>query len=145
MRKMDGEGLQKETKTEANLPQTHLFVVFDFIFCDDAVGLVGLLPGELDAALLHFLLDDLTDLGRSCLDKNMSISGGRSLSARTHAYSQPLISRATPSPTLSGPRELTNIRGDACLHLMIEISITVQTAEDSVSTAHGKLQHVDYE
>lgn len=76
MWKMEGKELQKETKTQTNPLQTHFFVVFDFIFCDDAVGLVGLLPGELDAALLDFLLDDLTDLGRSCLDKNMSISGG---------------------------------------------------------------------
>lgn len=56
--------------------QTYFFVVFDFIFRDDAVGLVGLLPRELDAALLHLLFDDLTDLGRSCLDKSMSISDG---------------------------------------------------------------------
>lgn len=57
--------------------QTHFFVVFDFIFRDNAVGLLRLLPGELDAALLHFLLDDLADLGWSCLDKNMSISWGQ--------------------------------------------------------------------
>lgn len=56
--------------------QTYFFVVFDFIFRDDAVGLVGLLPRELDAALLHLLLNDLTDLGRSCLDRRMSISDG---------------------------------------------------------------------
>lgn len=56
--------------------QTYFFVVFDFIFRDDAVGLMGLLPGELDATLLHLLLDDLADLGRSCLDKSMSISDG---------------------------------------------------------------------
>ena len=75
---------EKETGTLASVPQkTHFFVVFDFIFCDDAVGLVRLLPGELDAALLHLLLDDLADLGRSCVDKNMSISGGQTPYART--------------------------------------------------------------
>lgn len=90
-----------------NAVQTYFLVVFDFIFRDDAVGLVGLLPGELDAALLHFLLDDLADLGRSCLDKSMSISGGQTLPARTRIrpatnWPQRLLHRAP-----SGPRKLT--------------------------------------
>lgn len=80
---MERKRFQRETRTQTNLLQTHFFIVFDFIFRDDAVGLVGLLPGELDAALLHFLLDDLADLGWSCLDKNMSIGEGQTLSART--------------------------------------------------------------
>lgn len=106
---------------------THFFVVFDFVLRDDAVGLVGLLPGELDAALLHFLLDDLADLGRSCLDKSMSISAGQTLSAHTHTHTNQLT---TLHP-------LTNIHGD-------KISITVQTVEDSVSPTGAKLQHADY-
>lgn len=73
LRGKEGRGKEGFRKTQT---QTHFFVVFDFIFSDDAVGLMWLLPGELDAALLHFLLDDLADLGWCCLDKNMSISGG---------------------------------------------------------------------
>lgn len=82
MWQMEEKGFQKET----NVVQTHFFVVLDFIFRDDAVGLVGLLPRELDAALLDLLLDDLADLGWSCLDKGMSVSqvgGGQTLYART--------------------------------------------------------------
>lgn len=63
------EKRREETRTQTDLLHTHFFVVLDLIFGDDAVGLVGFLPGELDAALLHLLLDDLTDLGRSCSDK----------------------------------------------------------------------------
>lgn len=92
MWQMEEKGFQKET----NVVQTHFFVVLDFIFCDDAVGLVGLLPRELDAALLDLLLDDLADLGWSCLDKGMLVSqvgGGQTLYARTSirpATNQPL-------------------------------------------------------
>ena len=71
------DGGEKCLRRRQGHKQTHFFVVFDFIFRDDAVGLLGLLPGELDAALLHFLLDDLADLGRRCLDKNTSISWGQ--------------------------------------------------------------------
>lgn len=73
----------RNRQRQTNVLQTHFFVVFDLIFCDDTVGLLRFLPGELDAALLHFLFDDLADLGRSCLEKNMSISGGQTLSACT--------------------------------------------------------------
>lgn len=45
---------------------THLLVVFDFVLLDGAVSLARLLPGQLDAALLHGFLDELADLGRSC-------------------------------------------------------------------------------
>ncbi len=92
--------------------QTHFLVVFDFIFRDDAIGLVGLLPGELDAALLHFLPDDLADLGRSCLDKNMSISGRQTLSARTRIQPGTNQSRRLPHQHSAAPRELANIHGD---------------------------------
>lgn len=46
-----------------------------------------------------------------------------------------------------GPQQLMNIHRDAskCLRLMIKISITVQTVEDSVTPASGKLWHVDHE
>lgn len=117
--------------------ETHFFVVFDFIFRDDAIGLLGLLPGELDAALLHLLLDDLADLGRSCLDKNMSISWGQTNSARTR------IKPATNQ--LHHSSSNTQRPWSKCLHLLIEISIALQTAEDSVTAAGGELQHVDYE
>ena len=80
---MEGKRSQGETKAQTKVLQTYFFIVFDFIFCDDAVWLLGLLPRKLDAALLHLFLDDLTDLGWGCLDKNMSISKGQTLSART--------------------------------------------------------------
>ena len=76
----------EKQKAKTNLLHTHFLIVFDLIFRDDAVGLLRLLPGELDAALLHLLLDDLADLGWSCLDKNMSVSEGQSLSAHTHTH-----------------------------------------------------------
>lgn len=137
---------QRETKAQTNLLHTHFFIVFDFIFCDDTVGLLGFLPGQLDAALLHFLLDDLADLGGSCIDKNMSISRGQP-SLHAHAYSLPQISRTDSSANTQRHSRADEYSWDAskCLHLMIKISITVQTAEDSVALASGKLQHVDYE
>ena len=61
------------THTYSNMPimapgdtATHLLVVLDLVLCDDAVGLLGLVPGELDAALLHALPHDLADLRRGC-------------------------------------------------------------------------------
>lgn len=48
---------------------THLLVVFDFVLFDDAVSLTRLLPGQLNAALLHCFFDELSDLGRSCMKK----------------------------------------------------------------------------
>jgi len=77
---MKGKELQKVLNRST---LTHFFIVFDFIFRDDTIGLLGFLPGELDAALLHFFLDDLADLGRSCLERNMSISGGQTRSGHT--------------------------------------------------------------
>lgn len=83
---------ERHRRRETDRLKTHLFKVLDLVFCDDAVGLLRLLPGELDAALLHFLPDDLADLGWSCLDKSMSVSEGQAPSARTHtAYSGPQI------------------------------------------------------
>lgn len=66
--------LRRCRKGQTNLLSAHLFVVFDLILRDDTVRLLGLLPGELDAALLHLLLDDLADLGWSCAEKKVSVS-----------------------------------------------------------------------
>lgn len=55
----------------------HLLVVLDLVFGDDAVWLLRLLPGELDAPLLDPLLDDLADLRGSCRGKDTSISPGQ--------------------------------------------------------------------
>lgn len=66
---------RKSEREKINRHRTYFFVVFDFIFFDDAVGLLGLQPGELDAALLHLLVDDLPDLGWSCRDRNTALSG----------------------------------------------------------------------
>lgn len=73
----------RKRQRQTNVAQTYFFIIFDLIFCDDTVGLLGLLPGEVDAVLLHSLFDDLADLGWSCLEKNMSISAGQTLSACT--------------------------------------------------------------
>lgn len=93
--------------------KAHLFIIFDLIFSDDSIGVMWFLPGELYTPLLHFLLDDLADLGRCCLDKNMSISRGR-VQAQTQRQ-----------PTCPSQRPLMNIHRGAskCLHL-IKIPIT---------------------
>ena len=120
-----------------NLLRTHLFVVFDFIFGDDAIGLLGLLPGELDAALLHVLFDDLADFERGYSDRTISISGRQTLPACTCIR-----------PTTNQPQRLLhlcwagllswlNIHKDAstCLRHMIKISIY---GANGVATASGK-------
>lgn len=86
--KMSWSGQKKKwcfgkRQRQTNVAQTYFFIIFDLIFCDDTVGLLGLLPGEVDAVLLHSLFDDLADLGWSCLEKSMSISAGQTLSACT--------------------------------------------------------------
>ena len=68
-----------------DVPPTHFFVVFDLVLGDDAVGLLGLLPGQLDAALLHLLLADLADLRWSCLDRR-DIDERRANPVSTHTH-----------------------------------------------------------
>lgn len=108
---------------------THFFIIFDFIFCDDTVGLLRLLPGELNAALLHFFLDDLTDLGWSCLEKNMSVSEGQTLArTRTRAHKTQSATLLTP-PLLRASHECMNIHAMLLNVYMSEISITVHTTD----------------
>lgn len=73
----ENEELRKTLQKGTNTFASYLFIVFDLIFRDDTVRLLGRLPGELDAALLHLLLDDFADLGWSCLEKKVLVSAGQ--------------------------------------------------------------------
>ena len=61
---------------------THLLVVLDLVLDDDPVGLVGLLPGQLHATLLHALLQHLAHLGRGWAEQGDRSETGRQVRHR---------------------------------------------------------------